>query len=99
MIIQLGTISFEELFLADLLGSIKIGHYEMRSIVGNTPEAVNIKPLKSRLLLHYRETLVGEKPRNFQAKPTFCLPFLCDAMLMSATRLNDFLVELAKVVF
>ena len=61
VIIQLGTISFEELFLADLLGSIKIGHYEMRSMVGNTPEAVNIKPLKSRLLLHYRETFVGGK--------------------------------------
>ena len=37
--------------------------------------AMNIKPLKSRLLLHSRETLVEEKSRDFQENVFACLGF------------------------
>ena len=42
---------------------------------------MNIKPLKSRLLLHSRETLVEEKSRDFQENVLACLGF-GEAMLM-----------------
>ena len=52
---------------------------------------MNIKPWKSRLLLHSRETLVEEKSRDFQENVLACLGFGWGDADVSATRLNDFL--------
>ena len=49
---------------------------------------MNIKPLKSRLLLHSRETLVEEKSRDFQENVLACLGFGWGDADVSATRLN-----------